>query len=80
MQTYEISYTEFIPDSSPMKSRRIVVGQSSAKNGIEAIKSLLRERLAADPEMLAEIEVASSVGSNKRVILAGIVFEARKLS
>lgn len=54
-----------------------MVGQSQAKNGIEAIKSLLKSRLGDD--LQAELDKAWVGGSNKRLVLAGITFTAKKV-
>lgn len=75
--TYEISYTDFAQKSERYpRGRRIVVGTQSAKNGLSAI----REILAAKGVDAETIESGWSGASNKHLNIAGIPFEAKKLS
>ena len=77
MTTYEISYQEYDVTREPrLRSRRVVVGQQEARNGIEAIRALLRDRFDGDSDLTAELENAWTGGSRKRLVLAGVTFEA----
>lgn len=77
LNLYEISYIDFDVDRDvyPLGQRK-VVGQREAKNGIEAIKEGLRSKGVDE----ADIAEARSIGSNKRLLLYGITFEAKKIN
>jgi hypothetical protein len=75
MNTFEITYYDWQTIDGRRKLRRHVVGQQTARNGIAAIRALLEARgVTAD-----EMSDARSLGSNKRLTLAGITFEANKV-
>ena len=81
MNSYEISFTESNPNRAPGEpyARRVVVGTQQSKNGIQAIRDLLRERFGNDMTLLLVLAEGRSIGSNKRLVVAGITFEAKKL-
>lgn len=75
MNSYEISFYDLdAPRDEFPGGKRVVVGTFEAKNGIEAIKVALRAR-GLDEDLIAQ---GRSIGSNKRLVLAGISFEANK--
>jgi hypothetical protein len=77
MNRYQISYTDFDADRNEFPhGRTVVVAEAQeARNGIDAIYATLRARGVSR----ADLDTARSVGSNKRLILAGITFTAKKL-
>ncbi len=76
MNSYRVTYWDSdARDEQHPRGRMAVVGTQIARNGIESIYALLRAK-GVDEQDLA---TASSVGSRKRLILAGITFEANKI-
>lgn len=75
MNAFEISYYDWQTVDGRRKLRRVVVGEQTARNGIQAIRDLLTARGVTADEMID----ARSLGSNKRLTLAGITFEANRV-
>ena len=82
MNAYRITFTEFNFQATERDERIktvVVAERQEAKNGIEAIKAALRAKVS--PEHLADLDdPRNHYGSNKRLVLAGITFEARKIA
>lgn len=78
MNTYDIAYTNFDADRTEHPhGQRVVIGTSVvARTGLDAIREALRAKGVDE----ADIATARTLGSNKRLVIAGITFDARKNS
>lgn len=76
MNFYRISYTDFDQvNAAGRKGVRVECGTFEARNAIEAIKTCLRSKGISDED----IATGRSVGSTKRLTLAGITFQGDKV-
>lgn len=82
MNDYQISYSQTERVDGKLRSRRVVVANAvSARNGIEAIYKVLRVKFAGQQDLIDALEnEARTIGSIKRLTLAGITFQADKVA
>ncbi len=77
MNTYRITYTEHV-ERSPEHPRGFTIVEvaeaQAAKNGLDAIRAALRAKGVEE----ADIAQGRSIGSNKRLVIYGVTFEANK--
>lgn len=75
MNRYRITFTNFDAEKDRGFEIVVVAEAQEAKNGLDAIRAALRKRGVTETDILE----ARTIGSNKRLTLYGITFEANKL-
>jgi hypothetical protein len=78
MNRYRITFTDHVertPDNPRGFNIVVVAAEQEAKNGLDAIRAALKARGVTETDILS----GRTVGSNKRLVLYGITFEANKV-